>query len=82
MSETTEPIQDERSVELKRLNDMNLKALEEDIAEVFSKNVGGAFNVTVTKFEHARPDDFTNNRLILHISVEDEDWAGRLDVGK
>jgi hypothetical protein len=82
MSEPTQQIEEEQAEELKSLNDVNLQALADDIAEVFSKNVGGVFNVVVTKFEHTNPNNAFQDRIILHMAVEDESWPSRKDFNR
>jgi hypothetical protein len=73
MSDTNVPAID---VELKELDDINLKALAADIAEVFGKHVGGRFEIAVSSLEHTH-HGFTDNQMFMRFHITDKSWSER-----
>jgi hypothetical protein len=70
----------ETNTGIKRLHDLNLQALSDDVAKVLSKHVGGEFEVTLTKLEHTDPG-FVKDKVILQFRVEDKSFMDRFTMG-
>jgi hypothetical protein len=62
---------------LKNLNEISMKALSDCVAKALSEQLGGDFDVELTKLERTHPG-FSDDKLILQFHVKDGSWVLRI----
>jgi hypothetical protein len=62
--------------ELRQLDDLNLKALSADIAEVLGKHLGGEFGVRISNLDHTHVG-FSDDQLSMRFHITDKSWSER-----
>jgi hypothetical protein len=63
-------------IEIKQLDDLNLKILAEDIAAVLSKHVGGDFEVRVSNLDHSNVGGL-DDQLAMRFVIKNKSWFVR-----
>ena len=62
---------------LKNLNEISMKALSDCVAKALSEQLGGDFDVELTKLERTH-HGFSDDKLILQFHVKDGSWVLRI----
>ncbi len=58
------------------IEEVDMRELSKAIAQSLSQQIGGTFQVRLTKFEHTNRG-FTDDRILVNFQIKDESWMER-----
>ena len=78
MSEDTSKESTNEEAAIKDIQEIGMKALADSVADALSSQVGGEFDVKLTKLEQLPSNAGHGRELVLHFQVSDKSWIHRL----
>jgi hypothetical protein len=61
------------------IEEIDLKGLSQALANALAEQIGGTFQVRLTKFEHTNRG-FSDDKILVNFQLKDESWFERSGV--